>query len=558
MLRRFPHLLLVMVALFSVSIVTAQTNNISPPVIAALAAFNRYLTQPITIEQLDSYQITEGTYTDTALGCALVAGAPLATPVTAYKVQLVYQAILYEFEVSADTTLIIPCSPTLIAQPVLIPVATPIVATIGMTGCPLDFAGYLPPRLVVGGYARIGAEGQPNRMRSAPSIDAEQIGLISPGTTVEVLDGPVCEAISQIVWWQVRDGNLVGYTAEGLSADYFLEPIELGALPILPGVRAPITASNASQLITLAAIPFEGGATLDFGDVAQLLVAGTAGITYYDLDQLTVGTLSLQPDIVALNVNYSPDGRYIAYSTDLNRLFIYDVLADQTAQIEVEEGAIINDLDISIENTLAVGFGDPLGGDNSVNGWTIYDLTDNTRIVYYPTDSWVGDVAFGPAGLRLAWLTDTVNTVILQDDLPYISGAIGQPTRTGLAWQPLADPLAPNASFRLAYADGNIVDLFNVHTGDLMSYTNESDYLPGTILFSADGSVIAVLNRAVTDEPTPRTIRLFDVVTGTVLYSETLDTARGMTFSPDGSLIVVLTDTTLRFYGIATLQDAVG
>jgi WD40 repeat protein len=36
------------------------------------------------------------------------------------------------------------------------------------------------------------------------------------------------------------------------------------------------------------------------------------------------------------------------------------------------------------------------------------------------------------------------------------------------------------------------------------------------------------------------------------------ETARGMTFSPDGTLVVVLTDNTLRFYGIATMEEAVG
>jgi hypothetical protein len=412
--------------------------------------------------------------------------------------------------------------------------------------------------LTIGGFARIGAEGQPNRMRAAPSLDAEQLGLIAPGTSVEVLDGPVCEAASQIVWWQVRDASLVGYTAESLQSDYFLEPVEFGALPILPGVRETITAVNASSLVTLAAIPFEGGATVDFGGLAQLLVAGTSGVTFYDLDQLTVGNLPLPRDMVALHVNYSPDGNYIAYSTDANQLFVYDTLADQTVQLEIDDGSVVNDLDFSSDSLLAVAIGDPLGGQDSVNGWSIYNLSDNSRSVDYPTDSWVGDVAFGPAGIRLAWLSDTVNMVMLQDDLPVISGQIEQPTRTGLAWQPVADTTDPDSSYRLAYADGNVIDLFDVNTLHLTSYTNETDYLPGTLAFSADGSVIAVLNRAVTDEPMPRTLRLFDVVTSDVLYSQTLETARGMTFSPDGTLIVVLTDSTLRFYGIATLQEAVG
>jgi len=558
MLRRLTLILFLTVAIFSGSRVIAQTENVPPQVAAAVAAFNRYLTQPISVDQLDSYQLTQGTYGDSALGCTLVAGVPLAASISAYKVQIVYQSVLYEFEVSEDTLLIVPCSPVLLAQPVIIPIATPAQATIGLTGCPVDFAGYLPPRLVAGGFARIGADGQPNRMRNAPSIDAEQIGLISPGTTVEVIDGPVCEATTQIIWWQVRDGSLVGYTAEGLDSDYFLESVELGALPTLPLVREPITAFNASSVVTLAAIPFEGGAMVDFGGLAQLLVAGTSGVTFYDLDQMTVGELPLPTGMVALHVNYSPDGRYIAYSTDSNELFIYDISEDQTTQLDIDDNVVINDLDFSPDNLLAVGVGDPLGGQESINGWSVYEPSDNNRTINYPTDSWVGDVAFGPGGIRLAWLSDTANMVLLQDGLPLISGRLGQPTRTGLAWQPVEDTTDPDTAYRLAYSDGNLIVLFDVNTADVTTYTNEDDYLPGTLAFNEDGSVIAVLNRSVTDEPMPRILRLFDVVTSDVLYSESLETARGMTFSPDGTLVVVLTDTTLRFYGIASFTDAVG
>ncbi len=558
MFRRSLALLTTGLVLFSATLIAAQTEPVPPPVSTALAAFNTYLTQPITAGQLDSVQYTEGTYTDTALGCPLVVGAALAAPVTAFRVQLVYQSVLYEFEVSADTTMIVPCSPALLTPIGPIVVATPVVPTIGLTGCPVDFSGYLPPRLSMGGFARIGAEGIPNRLRIAPSLDAEQIGLISPGTTVEVIDGPLCEAASLIVWWQVRDGSLMGYTAESYESDYFLEPIEAGALPILPSVREPISAANTSSLVTLSAIPFEGGATIDFGDYAQLLVAGTAGVTVYDLNQSTIDSLPLPPGTVALYVNYSPDGQYIAYSTDSSQLFVYDTTSDETVQLEVDEGTVINDLDFSPGNLLAVATGDPLGGAESANGWSLYDLSDNSRVLDYTTNSWVGDVAFGPAGLRLAWLDDQVNMVLLQDELPVISGQIEQPTRTGLAWQPVENTSDPDAAYRLAYADGNVIQLFDVNTSELTSFTNEDDYLPGTLAFSADGSALAVLNRAVSGEPTPRTLKVFDVISSELLFSETLDTARGMSFSPDSTLITMLTDNLLRFYGIASMQDAAG
>lgn len=559
MLRRFTFGLLLLGVVLCIPLgAQAQTEAVPPPVTAAFAAFNRYLSQPITFDQLDSYQFTQGTYTDSALGCALVAGAPLSAPMTAYRVQFIYLGTIYEFEVSADSMLIVPCSPPLLVPNAVIVVPTVAVPTIGLTGCPVDFAGYLPPQMTVGGYARIGVEGQPNRMREAPSLDAAQTGLIAPGTTVEVLDGPICESASHIVWWQVRDGSLIGWTAESYQNDYFLEPVDLGELPLLPLVRDPITPSNAYALVTLATVPFEGGATVDFGSSTNFLVAGTTGVTIYELEQGRINNLPLPLGVIALHVNFSDDGESIAYSTDSNRLFVYDTVDEQADELEVDEGAIINDLDFSPGNLLAAGFGDPLGGDESFNGWRVYNLDDSSLSIQYPTDSWVGDVAFGPLGLRLAWLSDSANMVVLTEDLPLMTGQLAQPTRTGLAWQPITDLTDLDAEFRLAYADGSTIQLFDVETSDLMIYTNEDDYLPGTLAFNADGSVLAVLNRSLNGEPVPRILKLFDVATGDVLYSERLETARDIAMSPDGSLLIVLTDDALRFYGLATTQDAVG
>jgi hypothetical protein len=117
---------------------------------------------------------------------------------------------------------------------------------------------------------------------------------------------PVADAGELVVVVAGEVGGAVG----GVAANYDIEYVP-GALYV----------GAASSLVTLAAIPFEGGATVDFGGMAQLLVAGTSGVTFYDLDQLTVGNLPLPPDMVALHVNYSPDGNYIAYSTDANQLF---------------------------------------------------------------------------------------------------------------------------------------------------------------------------------------------------------------------------------------------
>lgn len=84
--------------------------------------------------------------------------------------------------------------------------------------------GALPPRLVPGGIGRVAVGGLANRMRADTSTSANILTLIQPGTTFTVLSGPVCDSTSTIVWWQVDVNGLVGWSAESMDGDYFLEP----------------------------------------------------------------------------------------------------------------------------------------------------------------------------------------------------------------------------------------------------------------------------------------------------------------------------------------------
>jgi hypothetical protein len=62
--------------------------------------------------------------------------------------------------------------------------------------------------------------GQPNRMRSMPSLSGAIVTIIPGGATVRVLNGPFCEG--SIGFWLVDYAGTVGYTAEGNGADYYL------------------------------------------------------------------------------------------------------------------------------------------------------------------------------------------------------------------------------------------------------------------------------------------------------------------------------------------------
>lgn len=64
----------------------------------------------------------------------------------------------------------------------------------------------------------------PNRVRSEPNRTSRILGEIDPGEEGEIIDGPVCT--EGWVWWKInaRDGDLIGWTAEGDGSDYWLIP----------------------------------------------------------------------------------------------------------------------------------------------------------------------------------------------------------------------------------------------------------------------------------------------------------------------------------------------
>lgn len=82
-------------------------------------------------------------------------------------------------------------------------------------------------RLHVGDRARVAMYPYENqRIRKEPNSSSTILTLFSPGTTMKILEGPVCA--NGWVWWKVQSytSGDIGWTAEGDSNSYWLEPIE--------------------------------------------------------------------------------------------------------------------------------------------------------------------------------------------------------------------------------------------------------------------------------------------------------------------------------------------
>lgn len=103
-------------------------------------------------------------------------------------------------------------------QPTVIPSPTPRVVV--WKPCP-DAPN---SRLKVGDLAYVTKDPPvPNRVRKEPNREAEVLGHITPGGSMELIDGPQCA--DGWVWWKVKNANLEGWTAEGDPETYWLVPL---------------------------------------------------------------------------------------------------------------------------------------------------------------------------------------------------------------------------------------------------------------------------------------------------------------------------------------------
>jgi hypothetical protein len=91
------------------------------------------------------------------------------------------------------------------------------------TGLP-ECLGAPPSRLQLGQPARITiSNGLPVRMRSRPGKAGEVIAQVPEGTSVTLMENPICE--EGLLWWKVEiPTGEVGYVAEGTADGYLLEP----------------------------------------------------------------------------------------------------------------------------------------------------------------------------------------------------------------------------------------------------------------------------------------------------------------------------------------------
>jgi uncharacterized protein YraI len=104
------------------------------------------------------------------------------------------------------------------------------------------------PHMLLGltGYVTLGPS---NNLRTQPSLSASVVGQMPGGSMFTVLAGPTCA--DGYNWWQVNYSGLIGWTAEGRTNEYWIEPVMCYAtLPsrMAIGMRGRVTPGLPNRL----------------------------------------------------------------------------------------------------------------------------------------------------------------------------------------------------------------------------------------------------------------------------------------------------------------------
>lgn len=343
MSRRFLFVLTLTALLFAAPAVFAQ-DDAPPQIAAALQDLASRLNRVVTLTELDSWTYIANRYTNTNLGCPLVAGTDVVEGVTGYTFTIAIDGVTYEYRVSADSTIVIPCSQNLVdlvPQPPVDPATGDTTPVVTGEACPAGFVGLLTPRVAANSRAEI-IGSAPSRLRNAPGLAGTQFDLIQPGTVIDIVGGPICA--DEYVWWQVSANGQGGWVAEGALPDtYFIAPVTLAATPTgVEPTALPTLTPAPVDVATATPLPQPGETVVvTTGDLPELAaLVDNVTLSLFDLDAAnavretsTVTAFDTEFGPSVFEMRWSPDGRYLVYGVrdegDAYGVYVTDVAGSQ-------------------------------------------------------------------------------------------------------------------------------------------------------------------------------------------------------------------------------------
>jgi Tol biopolymer transport system component len=373
-----------------------------------------------------------------------------------------------------------------------------------------------PARLIAGQTARVTiSTGTGNNLRATPDGNATVLGVMPEGEVFTVIAGPQC--VENLWWWQVRrwDGQ-TGWTAEGVTGDYWVEPwptqgakYATGPAPNLdPALLAFASQqqdalermaysmrTNGQNLRSLGNIAIDpemaevklawspDGSRVAFSDGRDLWVVSET--TVLNVTNATTGTNTWPV--------WSPDGMRIAFVSDRDgNAEIYSMNADGSNPLNLTNNAALDDTPAWSPDGTRIAFVSDRGGSKG-----IYQMSaaDGTGLLPLSADPLTDNVmpAWSPDGLRLAYVAQSETYA----DLMVLEGnASRKLTVNVLASHPVWSPDSKRVAYKVE--TGPATDQFNLFTvrfdgTDPMQLTIDNSRIAG-VSWSPDGQWLAFSN----------------------------------------------------------------
>ncbi len=282
---------------------------------AALLDLSARLGQSISLGNLSNWRWEQKNFADSALGCATASGS--GGSVLGYRFELTYNAVTYDYRVSADSAIVIYCGE-------LDPVAPAAVETQysnRLCGETATDGPYMRSRLIYGIEAEV-IQGFLN-LRGQPSADGQVLLQIPAGLPFDVTAGPDCA--EGFVWWLVNVNGQTGYIAEAGEGAVFVQPTAPLALPS----REILNTRLANWLQELSRV--EGNFRQQHGwssDGAHLALPGARGsdsIWLYDLRNPSLAPQLLAYDGGITTLKFRPDRQQILFGSESGALHLWQL-----------------------------------------------------------------------------------------------------------------------------------------------------------------------------------------------------------------------------------------
>lgn len=283
---------------------------------AALLDLSARLGQSISIGNLSNWRWEQKNFADAALGCATATGG--GGSVLGYRFELTYSAVTYDYRVSADSAIVIYCGEV---DPLASSAAVEQQYSNRLCSESAADGPYMRSRVIYGIEAEV-IQGFLN-LRGQPTASGQVLLQIPAGLPFDVTAGPECA--EGFVWWLVNVNGQTGYIAEAGEGAVFVQP----SAPIPLPSREILNTSLASWLQALSRV--EGNFRQQHAwssDGLHLALPGARGsdsLWLYDLRNQSLAPQLLAYDGGISTLQFRPGRPQILFGSESGTIHLWQL-----------------------------------------------------------------------------------------------------------------------------------------------------------------------------------------------------------------------------------------